>query len=128
MTQWQRTLRALQAAGSRGVTSNEIREGLGGSFIANPAQRINELEERGHQFRVRQETTRGGARQVRYFLIFDASRALGETSRTPPASNADAHPSAAASAPPAAGGTLFNPDDLKPKPAPVSPYDADIAA
>lgn len=67
--QWQRVLAALREAGREGVTTSHIRYEMG---IANPAERIQELEALGHQISSTPEKRPGGARIARYRLVKDA--------------------------------------------------------
>lgn len=126
MSQANRVLNALRAAGPRGIHSNEIRDGLGGSFIANPSQRIQDLEARGHHISATDEKPPGHARRARYVLTFDAEpKAPGQP--VPPAGRVlERRTPATANPPSAVAGTLFDTDQFKPKPA--SPYDQERAA
>lgn len=67
MTQTQKeiVLRALRNAGSRGVHTFEMRQ----MFIANPSQRILELEAEGYVVSHARERLHGKALGARYTLI-----------------------------------------------------------
>jgi hypothetical protein len=64
-SQWQIVLGMLQTAGENGVHSVDIRR----EYIANPSQRIIELENRGHAIRaVPEKSPYGPSFGKRYFL------------------------------------------------------------
>lgn len=65
MTQREQVLKALRAAGSRGVHTHELRA----AYIANPSQRISELEAEGHLIVHTRERLHGRAIGTRYKLI-----------------------------------------------------------
>lgn len=65
MSQRDRVLQMLQAAGSRGVHTFEMRR----EFIGNPSQRIAELEAAGHTISHTRERLHGDATGTRYRLI-----------------------------------------------------------
>lgn len=64
-TQRTRILSMLDAAGSRGIHTFEMRR----AFIGNPSQRIAELEAAGYVFTRARERLNGQAFGVRYRLI-----------------------------------------------------------
>jgi hypothetical protein len=68
MSQQARVLQCLRDAGGRGIHTFELRN----AYIANPSQRINELEALGHVIRHERERLHGQAFGVRYTLIKDA--------------------------------------------------------
>lgn len=72
--QWARVLFALREAGRAGITTNYIRNRMLPP-IANPAQRIIELEARGHVISSTPERREGHATVARYRLEHDAERA-----------------------------------------------------
>jgi hypothetical protein len=71
VAQWERVLFELRKAGREGVTTNHIRTGM---MIANPAQRIIELEARGHVISSTPEKRPDGPTIARYRLEHDAER------------------------------------------------------
>ena len=68
MSQADIVLRELRHAGARGMHTFELR----GMYIANPSQRILELESRGHAISHTREKLHGTARGCRYRLVRDA--------------------------------------------------------
>lgn len=63
----------LRARGSEGVHSFELRGGAAGVLVANPSQRITELEDRGHVIEHSPKVRfRGTAKGIRYTLLQDA--------------------------------------------------------
>jgi Helix-turn-helix domain len=70
-TQCERVLQELRRAGRRGITSHEIRTGMG-DLIANPGARIEDLERRGHIIHHEREPVPGNHNLVRYRLALDA--------------------------------------------------------
>lgn len=73
MTQRQRVLEALIAAGSRGVHTFELRQ----AFIGNPSQRIADLEAEGYVITHTRERLHGTAIGTRYRLVAGARTASG---------------------------------------------------
>jgi hypothetical protein len=69
MTQRDTVLGILQAAGSRGVHTFELR----GQYIGNPSQRIAELEALGHRITHTRERLHGQATGTRYRLVSGGS-------------------------------------------------------
>lgn len=67
MSQRDKVLELLRAAGSRGVHTFELRA----EFIGNPSQRIAELEALGHKITHTRERLRGSATGTRYRLLRD---------------------------------------------------------
>jgi hypothetical protein len=89
MSQRDIVLQMLEQAGERGVHSVDIRR----AYIANPSQRIIELEERGHSIRaVRERSPYGTSMGVRYFLV----GVSGAASTPDSPSRADSKPTGAA--------------------------------
>lgn len=76
-------LQMLRDAGTRGVHTFEIRQ----AYIANPSQRIAELEAAGHRITHTRERLHGAATGTRYRLLptrsGDTSNGTGEFERTP---------------------------------------------
>lgn len=68
ISQHVRILQWLRDAGARGIHTFELRN----AYIANPSQRIIELEERGHVISRERERLHGHAFGVRYRLEIDA--------------------------------------------------------
>jgi hypothetical protein len=67
MTQAECVLRELRAR-RHGVHTFELRN----MYVANPSQRIAELEQRGHVIRHERERLHGQAFGTRYTLLYDA--------------------------------------------------------
>lgn len=67
-TQTRFVLSELRRRGSRGIHTFELRN----LYIANPSQRISELEDRGHVISHSRERLNGRAFGCRYVLVVDA--------------------------------------------------------
>lgn len=111
MTQRDRVLAMLQAAGGRGVHTFELRR----EFIGNPSQRIAELEARGHRIDHTRERLNGDAVGTRYRLVSGGAK-------TAPVGGTAGDLPAAAAVPPES--TLFDAADVR---RPLSPYDQEAA-
>ncbi len=79
MSQADTVLSELRIAGRRGVHSFQLRA----LYIANPSQRILELEGRGHLITHQREKLNGAASGVRYRLVSDVEGTAGVQASPP---------------------------------------------